>query len=80
MPLPSAMGLIGLFAAFHGHAHGTELQGFAHPAAYGAGFVLATSLLHAAGLGIAYLQANRLLFRIGGAVMAAIGGGLLIGT
>jgi urease accessory protein len=82
MPLPLAMGLVGLFAAFHGHAHGTELPGFAHPAAYGAGFVLATSLLHAAGFGIAYLlraQANRLPFRIGGAAMAAIGGSFLIG-
>ncbi len=82
MPLPAAMGLVGLFALFHGHAHGTELPGFAPPAAYGAGFVLATALLHAAGCGIAWLlraQANRLPFRIGGAAMAAIGGSFLIG-
>lgn len=82
MPLPAAMGLVGLFALFHGHAHGTELPSFAHPAAYGAGFVLATALLHAAGLGIAYLlrpQANRLPFRIGGAAMAVAGGSFLIG-
>lgn len=82
VPLAAAMGLVGLFALFHGHAHGTELPGFAHPAAYGAGFVLATALLHAAGLGIACLlrrQTNRLPFRIGGAAMAAIGGSFLIG-
>lgn len=82
MPLPAAMGLAGLVALFHGHAHGTELPGFAHPAAYGAGFVLATTLLHAAGIGIAWLlraQAGRLPFRVGGAAMAAIGGGFLIG-
>lgn len=83
MPLPLAMGLVGLFALFHGHAHGTELPGFAHPAAYGAGFVLATMLLHAAGFGIACAlrtQANRLPFRAGGAVMAAVGGSFLLGA
>jgi urease accessory protein len=82
MPLPAAMGLAGLLALFHGHAHGTELPGFAHPAAYGAGFVLATALLHVAGLGITWLpraQANRLPFRIGGVAMAVAGGGFLIG-
>ena len=83
MPLALAMGLVGLFALFHGHAHGTELPGFAHPAAYGAGFVLATTLLHAAGFGIAFLlraRANRLPFRVGGAVMALIGGSFLLGA
>ncbi|HNB27986.1 MAG TPA: HupE/UreJ family protein [Alphaproteobacteria bacterium] len=80
LPLVVAMGVVGLFALFHGHAHGTELPGFAHPAAYGAGFVLATALLHAAGFGIALLlraQATRLPLRLGGLVMAAVGGYLL---
>lgn len=81
MPVALAMSLAGAFALFHGHAHGTELPGLAHPAAYGAGFVAATSLLHAAGIGIAYAlhrHAASQPFRIGGAVMAAIGGGLLL--
>ena len=83
MPVGLAMSLVGLFALFHGHAHGTELPGFAHPAAYGAGFVTATALLHAGGLGIAFLvrrHAARLPFRIAGAMMAAVGGGLLLGA
>ena len=83
MPVALAMSLVGAFALFHGHAHGTELPGFAHPAAYGAGFVAATALLHAAGLGIAYLvrrHAAKLPFRIAGAMMAAVGGGLLLGA
>jgi urease accessory protein len=83
MPVALAMGLVGAFALFHGHAHGTELPGFADPAAYGAGFIAATALLHAAGVGIAYLvrrHATRLPFRIAGAAMAAVGGGLLIGA
>jgi urease accessory protein len=83
MPVVLAMGLAGAFALFHGHAHGTELPGFAHPAAYGAGFVAATALLHAAGIGTAGLlhrHAAKLPFRIGGTMMAAIGGGLLLGA
>ncbi|MGH6894102.1 MAG: HupE/UreJ family protein [Dongiaceae bacterium] len=83
MPVGLAMALVGMFALFHGHAHGTALPGFAHPAAYGAGFVAATALLHAAGVGAASLvrrHAAKLPFRIGGAVMAAIGGGSLLGA
>ena len=83
LPVGVAMGLVGLFALFHGHAHGTELPGFTHPAAYGAGFVAATALLHAGGVAIAFLvrrHAARLPFRIAGAAMAAVGGGLLLGA
>jgi urease accessory protein len=83
LPIGLAMGLAGLFALFHGHAHGTELPGFAHPAAYGAGFVIATALLHVAGLGIALAvrrHAAKLPFRVAGAAMAVVGGGLLLGA
>jgi len=44
--------LVGLFALFHGHAHGTEPVA-ANVVAYGAGFALATAGLHAAGIGLA---------------------------
>jgi urease accessory protein len=83
MPVALAMTLAGAFALFHGHAHGTELPGFAHPAAYGVGFVAATALLHGAGLALAYVArqyATRLPFRMAGVAMAAVGGGLLIGA
>jgi urease accessory protein len=83
MPVGLAMSLVGLFALFHGHAHGTELPGFAHPAAYGAGFVAATALLHVAGVGIALAvrkHAAKLPFRVAGAAMAVVGGGLLLGA
>lgn len=83
LPLAAATALAGLFALFHGHAHGTELPGFAHPAAYGVGFVAATALLHAAGFGIAYLlrsQVGRLPLRAAGAAMAAVGAGFLLGV
>jgi urease accessory protein len=83
LPVGLAMGLVGLLALFHGHAHGTELPGFAHPATYGAGFVAATTLLHVAGVGIALAvrkHAARLPFRVAGAAMAVVGGGLLLGA
>ena len=83
LPVGVAMSLVGLFALFHGHAHGTELPGFAHPAAYGAGFIVATALLHAGGVGIALAartHAAKLPFRVAGAAMAVVGGGLLLGA
>jgi urease accessory protein len=44
----ASLAAVALFALGHGHAHGTEATG--HAAAYLAGFLLATALLHGAGL------------------------------
>lgn len=52
LPLVAAMALVGFFAIFHGHAHGAEMPETASGLGYGIGFVLATALLHAAGVGI----------------------------
>ncbi|MCB2099279.1 MAG: HupE/UreJ family protein [Rhodobacterales bacterium] len=46
--------LVGLFALFHGHAHGGEL-GAAGAATFSLGFALATALLHGAGVGLGLL-------------------------
>lgn len=51
MPTLLAMLVVGLFAVFHGHAHGTELPDGSAATAYAVGFVIATALLHAAGIG-----------------------------
>ncbi|GAC1691237.1 MAG: TonB-dependent receptor [Candidatus Dormibacteraceae bacterium] len=50
--LPSRVGLVlvGVFAFFHGFAHGAEMPGSTTLVTFGLGFVLATSLLHAFGL------------------------------
>lgn len=56
MPTILAMSVVGLFAVFHGHAHGTELPIGSAPAAFAAGFVLATALLHAAGIGLGIMM------------------------
>jgi len=52
LPVVASAILVGLFALFHGHAHGTEMPVTASGFAYGAGFVMATAMLHAAGLGL----------------------------
>lgn len=70
--------LVGLFALFHGHAHGAEMPALAAPWLYGAGFVITTGVLQ--GLGLLVGSAlNRRQFRlsIAGALVAASGGWLL---
>jgi urease accessory protein len=47
-----ALLLIAIFAIFHGYAHGVELPTAADPTAYAIGFVMATGLIHVAGIGI----------------------------
>ena len=49
MPVWSGMAIVGLFALAHGVAHGAEMPELANPWVYGAGFVAATSLIHALG-------------------------------
>lgn len=80
-PLPAAIGLVALFAIFHGHAHGTELPAAASPVLYGAGFIAATAVLHLAGLGIGQAlkrPRGRFAIRAGGAGIAAAGAFLLL--
>lgn len=81
-PLWLAMGLVGVFAIFHGHAHGTELPTSANPLIYAVGFVVATGLLHLAGIGIGMLArwpAGRIAVRGAGAAIALAGGAFLTG-
>jgi len=51
-PVPLAMLLVGAFAIFHGYAHGAEMPADTSGAAYAAGFMLATALLHVAGIAL----------------------------
>jgi urease accessory protein len=57
LPASTGVGLVALFAVFHGYSHGLELPQAASPFLYGVGFVLATSLLH--GLGIGFARCSR---------------------
>lgn len=54
-PVAMAIGVVGFFAIFHGHAHGSEMPLDASGLEYGAGFMMATALLHAVGLGTGFL-------------------------
>ena len=81
--LPVALGaaLVAVFALLHGHAHGAELPAHAAAASYAAGFALATALLHAIGLGVAYLcrsGGGRLIVRSAGALVAVAGVALAV--
>jgi urease accessory protein len=85
LPVAAAMALVGFFAVFHGHAHGSEMPASASGLAYGLGFMLATALLHAAGiaLGLGFGrmgERSRLAFQAGGGAMALAGLGLLAGV
>lgn len=48
-PVWACAALVGLFAAFHGHAHGSELPEAASMVGYASGFILTTVALHAIG-------------------------------
>jgi len=71
---------VGLFAIFHGHAHGAELPNAADPVAYGVGFVIATGLIHVLGIGFGLLLGSGVRGMIGrtaGALIALAGVGFL---
>ena len=74
--------IVGIFAVFHGHAHGTELPGAMNPIAYSLGFVIATGMLHLSGIAfgaLAQWPAGKMLVRAGGGGIALAGVGFLTG-
>jgi urease accessory protein len=75
-PLAVAAALVGVFAIFHGHAHGTELPPGESGLLYSMGFVVATGCLHAVGITIGTVHRwewGRTALRFAGAVVAAGG-------
>ena len=56
LPIAAALAIVGTFAIAHGHAHGAELPMAADALAFTVGFVLATGLLHLAGIMIGVLD------------------------
>ncbi len=81
LPVSAGVAIIGLFALFHGHAHGTEVPENAGGLEYMAGFAVATALLHAVGIAAALGLGLRFrgLARAAGAGCAAVGVGLAFG-
>lgn len=82
VPLAYSGILVGAFALFHGHAHGTEMPVHSSAALYALGFVAATAALHTAGLLMGgWLQRRNgpLVSRIVGAVIGLTGLGMAAG-
>lgn len=82
-PLWIAAIVVGAFAIFHGHAHGTELPNSANAVAYSAGFVISTGLLHLIGIAFGELirwDWGKMVVRAGGAVIALAGVWFLTGA
>jgi len=83
VPTLVAMGLVGFFAIFHGYAHGIEMPQGVSGLFYGAGFICATTLLHAMGVGLGLAIGktgqvySRRIVQIGGGVMAIAGAATL---
>ncbi|ATU92018.1 HupE/UreJ family protein [Phyllobacterium zundukense] len=85
-PVAIAAGLVGLFAVFHGHAHGAEMPNSAGGLAYASGFIIATALLHIVGLSLGLVigkigrHVGPGIVRVIGGVAALAGLGILTGT
>lgn len=88
LPVLAAMALVGLFALFHGHAHGAELPVYSGSAvgvlAYVFGFLVATAGLHLVGaltgqIAVSNPRGTHVL-RFSGALIAVVGLFLVIGV
>lgn len=81
MPMGIAMLFVGVFALFHGHAHGTELPAISETMidvlAYVFGFLVATAGLHLIGALVGQIAAGRpnwaTVMRVSGAAITVLG-------
>lgn len=78
MPTVAAMALVGVFAVFHGHAHGVEMPQDGGGLLYASGFIAATLLLHLLGIAVA-LGASRLAGKYASRVAPAAGVAISLG-
>jgi urease accessory protein len=85
-PVALAMGIVGLFAIFHGHAHGSEMPMDAFGLDYGLGFMLATTVLHAVGICIGFVigmttkSLGNNVYRVAGGLASVTGVTILLGV
>lgn len=88
LPEWAAIAIVSIFAFFHGNAHGTELPAlsdtFGLIVAYIAGFLIATIGLHVIGALIGIMasrsSSGKMVMRITGGIIAAIGVFLIMGV
>jgi urease accessory protein len=82
-PLWAAAILVGIFAIFHGYAHGAEMPESSDAVSYAIGFVVATGLLHLGGIGFGALARwplGAIVVRTVGALIALAGSAYLTGV
>src|SRR6476660_3961154 len=75
-PLALAAVLVGMFAIFHGYAHGAEHPPDANALSYFLGFVVATGMLHLAGISFGLLSrwpVGQIAVRAAGGAIALAG-------
>jgi urease accessory protein len=84
VPVVFAMCAVGVFAIFHGYAHGAEMPEVANAFTYVAGFMTGTVLLHIMGVVIGdisqHYEKGKLLLRVAGAAIAGTGAWFLVGA
>lgn len=81
-PMIFAAMVVTLFAVFHGYAHGIEFPETANSVVYGAGFVIATGLLHLIGIlfgNLLRFELGKMLVRVGGVLISLTGLTFLLG-
>lgn len=83
MPVLLAMVAVGIFAIFHGYAHGAEMPTVAAPVRYALGFMTGTAALHIAGVLMGDISQHyargKILLRVAGAAIAGAGTWFLAG-
>jgi urease accessory protein len=79
-PIQAAVALVGVFAVFHGYAHGVEIPFGSDAVLYSLGFALATAMLHGAGIAAGLLTlGHSTVMRIAGAAVTMTGLVLALG-
>jgi urease accessory protein len=76
-PLVFAAVLVGIFAIFHGYAHGAELPPGQNGLLYSLGFIIATGFLHCCGIAIGLIHRwwwGQMALRAAGAMVTLTGG------
>ena len=76
LPVVASSVIVGLFAIFHGFAHGAEMPASTSGVEYALGFVIATALLHSVGIGLGIASqklSQPLVVRLAGAAIVVCG-------
>jgi urease accessory protein len=84
VPLVAVMSAVGVFAIFHGYAHGAEMPTVAQPVTYALGFMTGTAFLHIAGVIIGDISQHyahgKILLRAAGVAIAGTGAFFIVGA